>query len=86
MNKIVILPKNEYDYLINVLLKKHEEIISHLNINMQDNNVIIELRKETSDDIRELASDIVALHFDKNYNPTDEGVTLEHLIDLFFTE
>jgi len=37
-------------------------------------------------EIRELASDEVALHFDENYEPMEEGWILEHFIDKFYFE
>ena len=74
----------EYDYLINYLLKNHQEILSQLTFIEKDNNSIcVELEADVADDIRELAGDEVGLHFDENYEPTKEGWILEHFIDKF---
>jgi len=83
----VNLTREEYDYLINFLLKSHQEILSQLMFIEEDNNSIcVELEAGVADDIRELAGDEVGLHFDENYEPTKEGWILEHFIDKFYFE
>ena len=87
MNIKVNLTKDECDYLINNLLENNNEILSQLTFTEENNNLIsVELEAEIADEIRELASDEVGLHFDENYEPTKEGWILEHFIDKFYTE
>jgi hypothetical protein len=83
----VNLTREEYNYLINNLLNSHKEILPQL-VFFEDNNSLmsVELEEGIANDIRELAGDEVALHFDKNYEPTKIGWVLEHLIDKFFVE
>lgn len=81
----VNLTRNECDYLMNNLLENNNEILSQLTFTEEKNNLIsVELEEGIADDIRELASDNVALHFDENYEPTEEGWILEHFIDKFY--
>jgi hypothetical protein len=83
----VNLTKKEYDYLVNSLLNGHVEILSKLVFfEDSDNSINVELEADVADDIRELASDEVGLHFDENYEPTDVGSMLEHFIDKFYME
>ena len=83
----VNLTREEYNYLINNLLKSHKEILSKLEFSEDNvNSVDVRLEKDVADDIRELAGDEVGLHFDENYNPTEEGWILEHIIDKFYFE
>ena len=82
MIKEVTLSKKEYDYLIHSLLKGHENLINKIKFF----NSKLYLDEDTAYEIRELASDEVALHFDENYEPTEEGWILEHFIDKFYFE
>jgi len=83
----VNLTKEEYNYLINSLLKNNKEILSQLAFTEENNDLIsVELEAGVADDIRELAGDEVGLHFDENYEPTKEGWILEHFIDKFYTK
>ena len=85
MRTKIKLTKEELDYLINNLLKNNNEILSKLIFTEENNNMIyVELEVGTADDIRELASNNVALHFDENYEPTEEGWVLERFIDKFY--
>jgi hypothetical protein len=80
------LTREELNYLVNNLLKDNQGLLFKLKFENNDQNCIkVELEEEVADDIRELASDEVGLHFDENYLPTSEGWMLEHLIDKFFT-
>jgi hypothetical protein len=83
----VNLTRKEYDYLVNNLLKDNKEILSQLEFSEDDKNSInVYLGEDVADDIRELAGDEVGLHFDENYEPTEEGWILEHFIDKFYIE
>jgi hypothetical protein len=84
MKKKIILTKIEYDYLINNLLKNNKNILYKLEFSEKGDFINVCLEEDVADDIRELASDEVALHFDENYEPTEEGWILEHFIDKFF--
>ena len=83
--KTVVLTKNEFDYLINNLLKDKAHIFSKLQIVDNANGICIYLDENEADDIRELAGSEVGLHFDSNYRPTKEGIILENLIDKFYS-
>jgi hypothetical protein len=66
-------------------LKEKGFVLSKLVVNIKDKDFVeIILEKEVADEIRELAADEVGLHFDSNYNPTEEGLILESLIDRFY--
>ncbi|WP_163223815.1 hypothetical protein [Bacteroides sp. 214] len=79
------LTREEYDYLINNLLKNHKEILSKLEFSdNKENSINVLLEEDTAFIIRELSSDEVGLHFDKNYEPTEVGWILEHFIDKFY--
>jgi len=81
----VILSKEEYQYLIDCLLKNDKTIRDKIVpcFNMND-TVEIELDDDTTYNIWQLADDNVALHFDENYEPTEEGWILEHFLDKFY--
>ena len=84
MIKKVTLSKKEYNYLIHSLLKGRENLINKI-INSTD-AIKLYLDEDTAYEIRELAGDEVALHFDENYEPTETGWILEHFIDKFYFE
>lgn len=82
---IVELGIYEYTYLLNSLLKNNQELLLKLEIkNIDTNSVDICLDEDIADEIRELASNELVLHFDENYVPTEEGRILELFIDKFF--
>lgn len=80
------LSKNEYEYLMDNLLKD-KELLRH-RISLEDNNanIILSIENDIADAIRELACSEVALHFDENYEPTEEGRMIEHFIDKFYAD
>jgi len=86
MIKEVILSKKESEYLIHSLLKGRENLINKIKIFNLTDSTKLYLDEDTAYEIRELASDEVALHFDENYEPTEEGWILEHFIDKFYFE
>jgi len=86
MIKEVTLSKKEYDYLIHSLLKGHENLINKIKFFNSTDSIKLYLDEDTAYEIRGLASDEVALHFDENYEPTEEGWILEHFIDKFYFE
>lgn len=86
MIKKVTLSKKEYDYLIHSLLKGRENLINKMKIFNSTDSIKLYLDEDTAYEIRGLASDEVALHFDENYEPTEEGWILEHFIDKFYFE
>ncbi|MDR0894572.1 MAG: hypothetical protein LBN06_04645 [Prevotellaceae bacterium] len=56
---IVELTKSEHDYLVNVLLKEHSDVMSKVKFeNLNEHTVIALLDDITADDIRELAGDL----------------------------
>jgi hypothetical protein len=82
----VKLTRTEYDYLVNILLKEHTEIISKVRFANLDKDVIyVYMIEFTADDIRELTEGrLDGSVFDENYEPTPEGWILEHFIDKFY--
>jgi hypothetical protein len=83
MREMTLL-KEEYDYLVNKLLKKHKKILSLLKFQENDSHsVVVELEEETVCDIRKLAgNEVRRLYFSKNHKPIRKDTTLEHLIDI----
>ena len=87
MHKVeIILSSKEYKYLIYTLLSKHNNLLSKIKVSSSADTTKLSLDEDTAYEIRELASDEVALHFDENYTPTEEGWILEHFIDKFYFE
>lgn len=87
MQKVeIILSSKEYKYLIYTLLSKHNNLLSKIKVSSSADTTKLSLDEDTAYEIRELASDEVALHFDENYTPTEEGWILEHFIDKFYFE
>ena len=84
MEQTVNLTKKEYEYLMHPLLKEREDLRSKIKHSDAADSIKICLDEDTAYEIRELASDEVALHFDENYEPTEEGWILEHFIDKFY--
>lgn len=83
----VTLRKHEYNYLLNNLLKNNQELLLKLKFeNIDTSSISVYLDENIADEIRELASDELPLHFDVNYVPTEEGLILELFIDKFFVE
>jgi hypothetical protein len=82
--KTVILTKNEFDYLINNLLKDKSHLVKKIQVTNLINEVCLYLDENVADDVRELAGSEVGLHFDNDYMPTKEGEILENLIDKFY--
>ncbi len=82
----VVLRIEEYNYLINCLLNNNQELLLKLKYkNIDTSTVVIYLNEKDADEIREMASDELVLHFDEDYIPTEEGRILELFIDKFFT-
>ena len=82
----VTLRKHEYNYLLNSLLKNNQKLLHKLKFENTDTNCVdIYLDEDIADEIRELASDELVLHFNEKYVPTEEGLILELFIDKFFT-
>lgn len=86
MIQTVILSEKEYVYLVHYLLKEHEDLLKRISCVDSTDCIKLQLDEDTAYEIRELASDEVALHFDENYEPTEEGWILEHFIDKFYFE
>lgn len=87
MQKVeIILSSKEYKHLIYTLLSKHNNLLSKIKVSSSADTTKLSLDEDTAYEIRELASDEVALHFDENYTPTEEGWILEHFIDKFYFE
>ena len=87
MQKVeIILSSKEYKYLIYTLLSKHNNLLSKIKVSSSADTTKLSLDEDTAYEIRELASDEVALHFEENYTPTEEGWILEHFIDKFYFE
>jgi len=82
----VNLTKEEYHYLMNYLLKDHQEILSKLEFENNNINCInLYLDEDVADHIRELTENKIGMNcFDENYEPTEEGWILEHFIDKFY--
>ncbi|WP_138480570.1 hypothetical protein [Dyadobacter bucti] len=83
---IIKLNKNQFDYLIYSLSEEQNLLRLKLKKVSQENQfVFIEIDEETSDEIRDWASDELQRRgFDINYELTPDGKILEDLIDLFY--
>lgn len=81
----VNLTMEEYHYLVNILLKGKNGIISKLEVSKAEGSTIdINLSGVMADDIRELAIDEIGCHFDKKDRPDKEALILESLLDKFY--
>jgi hypothetical protein len=82
----IILSKEECDYLINKLLKKHKKLFSLLTFRENDNlSIEVELEEETVRDIRKLVGiEVRHCYLDKNYKPIEEDSILKHLMDILW--
>lgn len=78
------LSKDEYDLIVNTLLAEREDLLQQISIIQKDDTVEVVMDEDIGDEIRELAGDIVGLHFDENYEPTKIGVLLESIIDKLY--
>lgn len=78
------LSNEEYDFIINALLAEREDLLQQISIIPKDDTIEIVMDEDIGDEIRELAGDIVGLHFDENYEPTKIGVILESIIDKLY--
>ena len=86
MVMVVHITIEEYDYLINNLLKEYQEFLLKIKVVKRGQHFIdIFLDEIVADEIRELSGDEVGSHFDENYMPTKEGCILENFIDKFYT-
>ncbi len=83
---IIKLNKNQFDYLSYSLSEEQNLLRLKLKKVSQENHfVFIEIDEETSDEIRDWASDELQRRgFDINYELTPDGKILEDLIDLFY--
>lgn len=82
----VTLSPKEYKYLIYTLLSERNDLLSKIKVSSSADTTKLSLDEDTAYEIRDLASDEVALHFDENYEPMEEGWILEHFIDKFYFE
>ena len=71
-NRSHIIAK-EYKYLIYTILSKYNDLLSKIKVSSSTDTTKLSLDEDTAYEIRELASDEVALHFDENYEPMEEG-------------
>ncbi|WP_321518486.1 hypothetical protein [uncultured Bacteroides sp.] len=78
------LSKDEYDFIVNTLLAEREDLLQQISIIAEDDTIKVVMDEDIGDEIRELAGDIVGLHFDENYEPTKIGVILESIIDKLY--
>jgi len=78
------LSNEEYDFIINTLLAEREDLLQQISIIPKDDTIEVVMDEDIGDEIRELAGDIVGLHFDENYEPTKIGVILESIIDKLY--
>ena len=78
------LSKDEYDIIVNTLLSEREDLLQQISIIPKDDIIEVVMDEDIGDEIRELAGDIVGLHFDENYEPTKIGVILESIIDKLY--
>ncbi|MEO1691636.1 MAG: hypothetical protein AAFR63_08940 [Cyanobacteria bacterium J06631_6] len=83
---IVYLTEEEFDYICypdflpSILLNKISNSCFEVN-----NDYKIKVSEEESEEIRDLCGEQLQIKgFDRNYEPTKEGVILEKLIDKFF--
>jgi hypothetical protein len=63
---------------------EHKDLLGQITFEHVFSGVNALLDEDVAFEIRELASDEVGLHFDENYEPTEEGWILEHFIDKFY--
>ena len=71
-NRSHIIAK-EYKHLIYTILSKYNDLLSKIKVSSSTDTTKLSLDEDTAYEIRELASDEVALHFDENYEPMEEG-------------
>ncbi len=84
----VRLKKIQFDYLNYRFSEKQETLRLKLKLVSKENQfVIIEIDKDTADEIHEWAScELQKKGFNSNYELTSEGEILEELIDTFYME
>lgn len=78
------LSKDEYNIIVNTLLAEREDLLQQISAISKDDIIEVIMDEDIGDEIRELAGDIVGLHFDENYEPTKIGVILESIIDKLY--
>ncbi|WP_321425756.1 hypothetical protein [uncultured Bacteroides sp.] len=78
------LSKDEYDIIVNTILAEREDLLQQISAISKDDIIEVVMDEDIGDEIRELAGDIVGLHFDKNYEPTKIGGILESIIDKLY--
>jgi len=78
------LSNEEYDFIVSTLLAEREDLLQQISIISKDDTIKVVMDEDIGDEIRELAGDIVGLHFDENYEPTKIGVILESIIDKLY--
>lgn len=79
-----VLARDEYEIIVNTLLAEREDILQQISTIPKDDVTEVVMNEDIGDKIRELAGDIVGLHFDENYEPTKIGVILESIIDKLY--
>lgn len=79
------LNKEQYDYLVNNVLKNDKTLLKSEDVEKENEFFIINISPEDADIIRDKCEDNQEINgFDKGYNLTVEGKILEQLIDLFY--
>lgn len=78
------LSKDEYNIIVNTLLAEREDLLQQISAISKDDVIEVVMGEDIGDEIRELAGDIVGLHFDENYEPTKIGVILKSIIDKLY--
>jgi len=78
------LSNEEYYFIVKTLLAERKDLLQRISINSKDDTIEIVMDEDIGDEIRELAGDIVGLHFDENYEPTKIGIILESIIDKLY--
>jgi len=81
----VKLTKQEFEYLQNALTNKTDWAKHVHNGVIDENQIILQLEPDIADDIRDWAGEqLQKVGFKKDYEPTEEGLMLENIIDKFY--
>ena len=84
---VVKLNTKLYNYIENTLLKEKEYLKAKLEVSKQQQQLHIFLDEDTSDEIRDWASERQQiLGFDEEYNLNQEGEILDELINVFYID
>ena len=83
--KIIKLNQEEFEYLKNTLFLSKDLEFSVLVERKNEDVVALHVSEDQADKIRDLCNEkLQIVGFDEDYNLTNEGKILDHLIDKFY--